>query len=412
MRDALAQLGSAVGKCQSTLVWTLSDDALVDCVNDYFRLCSQLDAVGLALVRELDGREIAAGHGATSTKAWLSEAARIHPGTAQRLVRLAASVDAGLPQTAAALAAGSVNIEQAEVVARAVPDLPVEHRAEGERFLLEQAATFGPRQLDILGRRLFEVTAPDEAERREADRLARVERRAHEERDFRLSDMGGGRVRLSGWLDTLDAAVVRTALDALCTPCPDDARSPGQRRADALTDVCRMAMSRGDLPANGGEPAQIVLTMDIDVLRDGIGAATLDDGSPVSPTEARRMACDSGVVPVALGGAGQVLDVGRERRLFTGSVRRAVLVRDRGCAFPACDRPSSWSMVHHIRHWAQGGKTCLDNGVLLCGAHHRIIHRGEWRVRINPADGLPEFIPPSHMDPMARPRRNLYHRRA
>ena len=89
MRDALAQLGSAVGKCQSTLVWTLSDDALVDCVNDYFRLCSQLDAVGLALVRELDGRAIAAGHGATSTKAWLSEAARIHPGTAQRLVRLA-----------------------------------------------------------------------------------------------------------------------------------------------------------------------------------------------------------------------------------------------------------------------------------------------------------------------------------
>lgn len=412
MREALAALGLAVGKCQSTLVWSLPDGALVECVSDYFGLCSQLDAVGLALIRELDGRAIAAGHGATSTKAWLTEAARIHPGTAQRLVRLAASVEADLPRTAQALAAGSVNVEQAEVVARAVADLPVEHRADGERFLLEQAAIFGPRQLDILGRRLLEVTAPEQAERRDADRLARAERRSHEQRDLRLSNVGGNRVRLSGWLDTLDAAVVRAALDALCTPCADDARSPGQRRADALTDICRMVMSRGDLPANGGEPAQVVLTMDLGVLRDGVGAATLDDGSPVSPVEARRMACDSGVVPAVLGGAGQVLDLGRERRLFTGSVRRAVVVRDRGCAFPACDRPASWSMVHHIRHWAQGGETRLDNGVLLCGAHHRIVHRGEWRVRINPADGLPEFIPPSHVDPLGRPRRNMYHRRA
>ncbi|HWB35995.1 MAG TPA: HNH endonuclease signature motif containing protein, partial [Rugosimonospora sp.] len=66
---------------------------------------------------------------------------------------------------------------------------------------------------------------------------------------------------------------------------------------------------------------------------------------------------------------------------------------------------------HHIRHWADGGESNQNNAVLLCGYHHRVIHAGEWQVRINPADGQPEFIPPLRLDLLQRPRRNQYHRR-
>lgn len=404
-------MGEALEKCRPTSVWALSDGELGACVDDWFRLRSQLDAVGLALIRELDARALPAAWGATSTTVFLRESQRISPHAAAQLVRLAFAVETDLPAAGEALAVGAVNVEQVGVIARVVGDLPVEHRAEGERFLVEQATQFGPRQLDILVRRLFEVVAPNEALRREAEQLERAERRAHEKRDFQLTDVGGGQVRLSGMLETTDAAVVRAALDPLCAPRPNDSRGPGQRRADALVDVCRIAMSCGELPDNGGESPQVVVTMDLEMLRDGIGAATLDDGSPVSPAEARRMACAAGVIPVVLGGAGQVLDLGRERRLFTGPLRRAVVVRDRGCSFPGCDRPARWCVAHHIRHWIDGGETCLDNAALLCGYHHRVIHRGEWQVRINAAGGLPEFIPPPYLDPLQRPRRSRYHMR-
>jgi hypothetical protein len=111
-----------------------------------------------------------------------------------------------------------------------------------------------------------------------------------------------------------------------------------------------------------------------------------------------------------LGSAGQVLDAGRSRRLATGSLRRALAVRDRGCAHPDCDRPPRWTDAHHLLSWADGGGTSLDNLVLLCRHHHRLVHAGEWGVRLG-ADQLPEFIPPRWLDSEQRPRRNLYHLR-
>ena len=111
-----------------------------------------------------------------------------------------------------------------------------------------------------------------------------------------------------------------------------------------------------------------------------------------------------------LGTAGQVLDVGRGRRLFTGPPRRALVPRDNGCAFPCCDRPPRRCDGHHILSWVDGGSTSLDNAVLLCGHHHRLIHRGDWRIRISAVDGLPEFIPPAYVDRRQRPMRNRCHR--
>jgi hypothetical protein len=155
-------------------------------------------------------------------------------------------------------------------------------------------------------------------------------------------------------LDREGAAHLRAALDPLCAPCrtkeEPDLRSPGQRRADGLVELGRRLLATKKLPTNGGDRPQIVITMDYDQLRAGLAAATLDDGGQLSAATVRRLACDANLIPAVLKGAGQVLDLGRERRLISGHLRRALVVRDRGCAFPGCDRPPRWCDGHHVKH--------------------------------------------------------------
>jgi hypothetical protein len=143
----------------------------------------------------------------------------------------------------------------------------------------------------------------------------------------------------------------------------------------------------------------------------GVGVGVLDDAGLLTPASVRRLACDAAILPAVLGSHGQILDFGRQRRTFTGPLRRALVLRDGGCAFPGCDRPARWCDSHHIQHWTDGGPTRLDNAVLLCGHHHRVIHQARWLVRVNPRDGRPEFVPPADLDPNQLPRRNTYHRR-
>jgi hypothetical protein len=152
------------------------------------------------------------------------------------------------------------------------------------------------------------------------------------------------------------------------------------------------------------------VTISYDALTRSLTAATLDTGERITTATARRLACDAQLLPVVLGGSGQVLDTGRARRLATGPLRRAVIARDRGCAFPDCDRPPRWCDCHHLISWADGGRTDLDNLVLLCRRHHRLAHRRDWQVRLG-HDRLPEFLPPPYVDREQRPRRNLFHPR-
>jgi Domain of unknown function (DUF222)/HNH endonuclease len=131
----------------------------------------------------------------------------------------------------------------------------------------------------------------------------------------------------------------------------------------------------------------------------------LDSGLPLSAETVRRLACDCQVIPMVLGSHGEPLNVGRASRDASPAIRRALDVRDRGCAFPGCDRPPRWAVVHHIVHWADGGETSCGNCVLLCGHHHRVVHHDGWDVHIEP-DGLPSFYPPKWIDPERAPRRN------
>lgn len=415
MGDVLEVLAEAAADLASRPVFGLSGDAIVADLVAITAAESQLTAAKADLVRELEGRDFAHGRGASSLPVWLRDRLRCSIGVAHRLVELGRLLH-DRPVIHMAMCDGAVNAEQAKVIGGALSALPDDIDPavldKAEAVLLRQASRFDPAILAKLGQRVLGHVAPEVAEEALRRSLERADAQARISRRFSVSKVVQGRASVSGWLDAEAAAIVSAAIDPLSKPAGGadgpDRRSPGQRRADALTEVCRLALASADLPDAGGDRPQITVTVGFDVLRHELGVGLLDTGELLSAAAVRRLACDARIIPVVLGGDGAVLDVGRTRRLFTGGLRRALVLRDRGCAFPGCDRPPRWTVGHHIVSWATGGPTCVDNGVLLCGSHHRLIHTGDWQVRLG-ADSRPEFIPPAYIDLERRPQRNHHH---
>ena len=146
--------------------------------------------------------------------------------------------------------------------------------------------------------------------------------------------------------------------------------------------------------------------MALETLQRRLGApgATLDWSGPVGAETARRLACDARLIPVVLGARGEPLDVGRASYTVPTAIWRALVARDRGCAFAGCDRPPEWTEAHHRQHWADGGATSVQNCVLLCDHHHRATHHHGWDLHL--IDGVIHTIPPPWIDPDQTPRRN------
>ena len=206
-------------------------------------------------------------------------------------------------------------------------------------------------------------------------------------------------------------------VDTPATPAAPDPRTRGQRQADTLVSALQHALAHAGadvLPASGGHRPQVLVTIDHQTLlrqvRDHFSAhvASADFTGPIDPRDIRRIACDADLLPAVLGGEGEILDLGRARRLFTRAQRKAITARDGGCAAPGCGIPAAWCEVHHIGHWEHGGPTDVDNGVLLCSHHHHAVHAGWWRIDVE--DGVPWFTPARHLDPDRTPRRNQFHR--
>ncbi len=114
---------------------------------------------------------------------------------------------------------------------------------------------------------------------------------------------------------------------------------------------------------------------------DGDWSATLEDGSRVSAKTLRRVACDCGLLATG-GGDGEALNIGRRSRSIPPAIRRALMLRDRGCAFPGCTH-TAFLHGHHVEHWLHGGQTSLTNLVMLCTFHHHLVHEGGWAVSPN-----------------------------
>ncbi|HWE88583.1 MAG TPA: DUF222 domain-containing protein, partial [Pseudonocardiaceae bacterium] len=178
-------------------------------------------------------------------------------------------------------------------------------------------------------------------------------------------------------------------------------------------DIVKLAADSGTLPEDGGEKPHLTVTIDWDTLREQTGRATLHTATPegdstLTASQARRLACDSKILPMVLGSRSEPLDVGRSTRTIPTAIRKALVSRDGGCAFPDCDRPPQWTDAHHIVFVADGGPTSLDNLVLLCRSHHTLIHHSQWRIDMD--DGIPVFIPPAYIDRDQTPRTNPLHR--
>jgi hypothetical protein len=401
VEEALATLDEAMDRCLSVLLAARTSEELVGYLDRLHGHVQRVVAMQAALVRELEVLEVPGRRGATSTVAWLLSRYRMLPGAAKRLASLAHALATGAPTVNAALEAGTLNADQATVIAETVAGVPAEVRARAEEHLIGEAKTFGPHDLGRLGERILEHVAPELVEQQTESALERAERIAYDKRELNITDIAGtSKVRVHGLLDREGAAHLRAAIDPLAAPQPTederDPRTPGRRRADALVAVCQLANACGELPDNGGNRPQVVVTIDYEQLSTGVrakqGAGTLDNGTQLTPRTVRQLACDGEMLPVVLTGTSQVLDVGRERRFVTTAIRRALVVRDKGCAFPGCGRPPRWCIAHHIQHWIDHGKTSLDNSVLLCGHHHRLIHHNEWQVHIK--NGRPVFVPP------------------
>ena len=216
-----------------------------------------------------------------------------------------------------------------------------------------------------------------------------------ERRRLHVSPTVFGMVRIDGDLDPDTGETVLTALRS----CVDadfrsadqqDRRSPGQRRADALGEICRRWLDSSDRPQVGGERPHVTVTVGLEALRGRGEPAEFDYLGPIGHEAARTWACDASVSRVVLGPRSEPLDVGRTP-VVLAPMRRAVVVRDRECRFPGCDRPPPWCDAHHVVHWADGGPTALSNLVLLCLRHHRLVHQG---FTVEMTDGRPVFRRP------------------
>ncbi|MHC1560497.1 HNH endonuclease signature motif containing protein [Actinomycetospora sp. C-140] len=347
------------------------------------------------------------------------------------------------PGTADALATGAISSAHVAVIRRTMARIEkLEHLApavvaEAESRLAEDARELGPRGLEKAAARLLAHLDPDGAAPEPAgdgpDEV-RVLRRRDGTLDLR------GSIR-----DTAAAALIDEGFDVMSAPAgPDDHRGLAARQADTLIELFAGAAGSGGLitdtrregeaevdaevgagpaedaaqgalipgprlpeptetsaPASAGR-ALLTITIDHRWLRRATGHGTLDGEALADVHTVRRWACDAEIIPMVLGTRSEPLDVGRRSRAVTDAMRRALNLRDGGCAFPGCTRRPRRCHAHHLDHWVDGGETCLENLCLLCLYHHQLVHHSDWTIAM--VGGRPWFTPPSWVDPDRRPR--------
>jgi hypothetical protein len=378
----MSMLRSALDELRSHDVSFASDEELTEDLVEIERASRVLEAERSRRLAEVDRRSSWRADGHLSPVSWLAAWLRIGFGRASEQVKLARALS-DMPATSRALSEAEISGESARLLAAAraaAPDVFV----ESEEMLVDAARALPARELQ----------SAIAYWRQNADGRAATEReqRLRERRRLHVSPLMDGMVRVDGDLDPESGQTVITALRAMedaWARSDDETRTPAQRRADALTELCRSWLDRSDRPSVAGERPHLVVTVDLASLEGRAGRrCELDQAGVVTPEAARRLACDAGVSRVLLRGASEPLDVGRRTPVVPSGIRRALTIRDRGCRFPECGRPIAWCDAHHVRHWADGGETSLDNLMLLCRPHHRAVHR-EFRVAM--LAGAPRF---------------------
>jgi hypothetical protein len=299
-----------------------------------------------------------------------------------------------LPRIAGALSSGEIGYQAAWVICHLSEQLGEKRELIDEESWLGFAQRFTIKELRYLSYQARQQWDPEGMEREDEE--------DYEQRYLHLSPLGR-MWKLDAVLDPQAGAALRTAIEALSNRAGSaDQRSPKQRRADALGAIVHHALDRGTLPRRNGARPHVAVHTTIEGLRGGPGS-TLEDGTPISAKTVQRLACDGTLSRVVKAGS-VVVDVGRATRSVSPAQWRALKARYRTCAFPGCDRPTSWTSPHHVEFWARGGRSDLPNLLPLCYYHHRLVHEGRWQV-IRAGEGF-QFIPPElHQLWEAAPRR-------
>jgi hypothetical protein len=285
--------------------------------------------------------------------------------------------------------------------------------AEAAATLLRESPTLTVERLAARARRL----RADLDSAAVADR----ERRLRSRRYLHLTPQADGMTRISGLLDPESAALVTSAFDAATSPrrggprfidpaekaraedLARDERTTEQIALDSFVELIRIGgQADGTKVLGTRRPAVKILVAGPD-LADGTGYGVIEGQSePVSIDTVRRHICEAGGVPILFDDSGQGMSLGRTVRLHTGPQRLVISARDGGCIFPGCDRPPAWTEVHHPDEWERDkGPTDVENGVLLCAHHHKLVHNEGWKVIRHGADYF--VVPPASLDPTRTP---------
>ena len=222
--------------------------------------------------------------------------------------------------------------------------------------------------------------------RRRARELADA---AHERRYMKVvADPEDGAFRFWGRLSAAEGAVVKAAIDRVADQQPRDAETDRfvpyeQRCADALVELASLRLGADPDP----DRATVVCHVDAAVLSSADGVATLEGEMPVCAETVRRILCDGRLQAVVHGENGEPIGLGTVARVVTPALRRIVLERDRGCVWDGCSS-DRWLHAHHVLHFADGGPTSVENLVMLCGTHHRLLHEDGWKMFGRPGHDL------------------------
>ncbi len=283
-----------------------------------------------------------------------------------------------LPQSVDALAEGSVGYGHVVVMARAADALFRSRTATvfDERRFLNQALENSVGKFHYICRHARHAADPKGYAAEEVDLV--------ENRSLRISTyLETGTVFVDCILEPAGGTALRTALEPLARRSgKDDTRSYERRMADALIDLSMHALDNGLVPQSASQRTHLQVTTSLETLLalDGAPAAELEFSLPISSKTVERLACDCSVTRILLGSDSMVIDVGRAKRVISGPQRKALNARDRGCVWPGCERPPSWTSGHHIVHWLHGGGGDLKDLTLLCYRHHWMVHEGNWQI--------------------------------
>ena len=406
-------LATAVGDA-----WRLAEAELLESVVRISEEIQRLEALRVKLVGAVDYRCKVDVLGFPNAKMWLASKTLLEVGAAGRIVLLGRGLRLQ-PEIADEYFDTNISAEHAALIMkfceRPPKGMPLEAMDDCRNALLFAATgptanTDAVRAVIARLERAFESDDPPPSEDTELN-------------EFHASKTLNGRVAVKGDLDAVTGEMLLSALSGLSKPRPaqdgtKDPRTPGQRRADGFTELLRRYLDSGIAGEEGGERPHVSLHVNAKDLADHTDcsaraqqdAASSDDSlftvdgvawtewmGPLSLRAARLLSCDSIYTPIVLDDNGAPLDLGISTRTVTKRQRKALVARDRGCAFPGCGAPPSWCEGHHIIHWSAGGPSDMGNLVLLCGFHHRLLHHSDWEIAMG-ADRHPTFIPPRQVD--------------